>query len=58
MKDKGQVERERAYYERRLAHIQSLIDRGNLSWLTYFRLNRVCDKIKQLDELLGPKPGK
>jgi hypothetical protein len=46
-------ERALARAERKLAHIQSLIDRGHLGWLTYLRLNRVCRKIEKLDPTLG-----
>jgi hypothetical protein len=36
--------------ERKLAHIQSLIDKGQLSWLNFWRLNRVCRQIQKLEQ--------
>jgi len=44
--------RELARCERKLQHIQSLIDRGRLGGLTYWRLKSVCRKIQKLDALL------
>ena len=40
--------------EKKLEHIQSLIDQGgwHLNSLTYFRLNAVCRKITKLDAAL------
>jgi hypothetical protein len=50
-------ERALARAERKLVYIQSLIDRGRPSALTYFRLNHVCRKIEKLDRL-SKKTGK
>jgi hypothetical protein len=49
MKDRSQLERALAAAERKLAYIQSLIDRGRLGFLTELRLNHICRKIEKLD---------
>ncbi len=36
---------------RKLAQIQALIDQGNLSELTYWRLNHICKRIEKLDAM-------
>ena len=37
---------------RKLSQIQALIDQGNLSWLTRWRLNHVCGRIQKLDRAI------
>jgi len=49
--------RELAQLERKLQHIQSLIDRGRLGGLTYWRLNSVCRRIQRLDAALASTNG-
>jgi hypothetical protein len=44
-----------ARYERKLDHIQELIDNGHLRWPVYLRLNSVCRKIEKLDARLSGK---
>jgi hypothetical protein len=41
-----------AQAERKLKHIQCLIDNGHLGWLTRARLKAVCRRIQKLDGLL------
>jgi hypothetical protein len=45
-------ERSLARAEGKLQYIQSLIDRGKLGGLTYYRLNAVCRRIRRLEEKL------
>jgi hypothetical protein len=49
------LELKRVRAERKLAHLNSLIEAGHLGWPTYWRLNWVCRKIEKLDKALGPK---
>ena len=53
MNNRQSLERALARAEHKLAHIQSLIDRGHLGWLTHWRLNAVCRQIEKLDIALG-----